>query len=267
MTDDSPPSFQLTPSEIAQWQEQCAQIDLEIERLQKDKSDIKDRLRAAQLLAPSLFLLAQPPKAKGRGNAVMRKGLPTWAHIIEEAVRNSGTGIRQKDLLDSIRSGRHGKRLDGGEGGYYNAIQKVLSRKIVIKRGEWLFTPAQFQEYMRKVDAGEIADHAENTEYGSASAAEIVRYVLSHQGAKSPAIIDHIWAVQEANGEAQQSRTSLYNVIRRLVDQKKLSKDGRGGFVPYKENEPPAELPLDGSDTEGAATPSFENVVGFHRPR
>jgi hypothetical protein len=223
------------------------------------------------LLAPSLFIAAQP-KTQGRGSAVMRKGLVTWQHIIEEAVRNSLTGIRQKDLLENIRAGRHGKRLAGGRGsesGYYNAIQKVLRRKIVIKRGEWLFTPAQHQEYLRKVEAGEIEDYAENAEYGSASAAEIVRFVMANPGSKSPAIIEHIWAWQEANGEAQQGRTSLYNVVRRLCDQKKLMKMPGGGFILWEENEPPAEeTPPDGSDAEGVGAPSlFENVVGFPRPR
>ena len=265
---DDAPTFGLTPAEVIQWQQECAEIDLKIERLRKDKLDIEDRLRAAQLLFPSLFLMAQPEKAKGRGQSVIRKGLLTWPHIIEEAVRSSGSGIRQRDLLESIRSGRHGKRLDAGESGYYNAIQKVLKREIIIKRGEWLFTPAQFQEYMRKVEAGEIEDYAENAEYGSASAAEIMRFLTAHPGKRSPEIIAHVWAVQDANGEQQQSRTSLYNVIRRLVDQKKLRKDGRGGYAPYTENEPLAEeTPPSGSDAGRAGTLPFENVVGFPQTR
>ncbi len=259
----------FTAAEIAQWQQQCAEIDSDIERLRKDKLDIEDRLRAAQLLFPSLFLMAQPEKVKGRGQSVIRKGLLTWPHIIEDAVRSSGTGIRQKDLLEAVRQGKHGKRLTVGESGYYNAIHKVLKvKKSVIKRGEWLFTPAQFQEYMRKVEAGEVEDYAENAEHGSPSAAEIVRFVTANPGKRSPEAITHVWAVQEAQGEPMQSKTSLYNVVKRLIEQKKLMKDSRGGLRPYKENEPPAEeTPPDGSDTGRAATLPFENVVGFPRPR
>lgn len=240
MNDSSAPAFSLTTAEIARWQEQCAEIDRDVETLYRRKAEIGERLKAAQLLAPSLFILAQPPKAKGRGQATIRKGLLTWPHIIEEAVRNSGSGMRQRDLLDSIRSGRHGKRLDGGEGGYYNGIQKVLRRGIVIKRGEWLFTPAQLEEYLRKVEAGEIADVADNAEYGSPSAAEAVRFATAHPGAKSPEIINHIWAGQKAAGEPVQSKTSLYNVLKRLVEQEKLSKDSKGGFHPFNANEAPS---------------------------
>lgn len=269
MGDDPTPSVNFTAAEITQWQQKCAEIDSDIERLRKAKLDIEDRLRAAQLLFPSLFLMAQPQQARGRGQAVVRKGLLTWPHIIEDAVRSSGGGIRQKDLLEAIRRGKHGKRLQVGESGYYNAIHKVVKvKKTIIKRGEWLFTPAQFEEYMRKVDAGEIEDYAENAEYGSPTAAEMVRFVTAHPGKRAPEIITHIWAVQEAQGEPMQSKTSLYNVIRRLIDQKKLTKDSRGGLHPYTENEPPAEeTPPDGSDAGRAATLPFENVVGFPRPR
>ena len=267
MDRDSLPSVNFTAAEIAQWQQESAAIDAEIERLRKGKAGIEDKLRAAQLLFPSLFLIAQPEKGKGRGQAIFRKGLLTWPHIIEDAVRGSVTGIRQKELLDDIRDGKHGKPLTS-ESAFYNAIQKVLKhRKTVIKHGEWLFTPAQFQDYMRKVEAGEIRDCAQNVEFGSPSGAEIVRFVTKHPHSKSPDIIAHVWAVQEANGEARQSRTSLYNVIRRLTDQRKLSKDSKGGYVPYEENEPPAENPPSGSDTGEVAASLFENVVGFPRSR
>lgn len=267
MEGDSLPSVHFTAAEIAQWQQESAAIDAEIERLRKSKLGLEDKLRAAQLLFPSLFLIAQPEKGKGRGQAKFRKGLLTWPHIIEDAVRSSVTGIRQKELLDDIRDGKHGKPLNS-ESGFYNAIQKVLKqKKTVIKHGEWLFTPAQFQEYMRKVEAGEIEDCALNLEFGSPSGAEIVRYVTAHPHSKSPEIIAHVWKVQEAKGEAPQSRTSLYNVIRRLADQKKISKDSKGGYIPYQENEPPAENPPSGSDAGEVAASLFENVVGFPRSR
>ncbi|MDP9413666.1 MAG: hypothetical protein M3Q08_06140 [Pseudomonadota bacterium] len=268
MSDPQSPIFHLPAVEISRRQERCAEIDREIDGLRKEQAEHQEWLRAAQIIAPSLFILAQPPKVKGRGQAVVRKGLLTWPHIIEEAVRNSGTGIRQRDLLDSIRAGRHGKRLNSSESGYYNAIQKVLkNKKSVIKRGEWLFTPAQHEEYLRRVAAGEIEDYAENAEFGSPSAAEAVRYTKANPGAKSIDIIKHIWAVQKANGEAVQSKTSLYNVLARLVEQEKLIKDSEGGFHPHKETEAPNGDAAGASEEREVAASLFENVVGFPRTR
>ena len=256
MSDSEAPTFSLSAAEIARWQEECAEIDRDIENALKRKSEIQKRIDAAQLLAPSLFIMAQTPTAKGRGQAKVRKGLLTWPHIIEEAVRNSGVGIRQRDLLENIRAGHHGKRLTAGESGYYNAIQKVLGRGIVIKRGEWLMTPAQDAEYLRKLAAGEIEDYSDVEEYGSPSAAEAVRFVTANPGAKSLEIINQIWTVQEAAGEPQQSKTSLYNVLKRLIEQKKLEKDDEGGFHPFKENEAPNGEPAEASETEEGATSS-----------
>jgi hypothetical protein len=263
--DSTSTTFSLSAAEISRWQEQCAEIDGQIDRLKKDKVAIEDRLRAAQLLAPSLFILAQPLNAAGRGQSIVRKGLLTWPHIIEEAVRNSGSGIRQRDLLENVRHGRHGKRLTRGESGYYNAIQTVLRKKMVIKHGEWLFTPAQHQEYLRKVGAGEIEDYAENTEFGSPGAAEAARFIAANPGAKAIDIIKHIWAAQKAGGRAQSPKNSLYNMLARLAQQNKLMKDEKGGYLPYKENEAPTEAGA--PDAGRVAALPFENVVGFRQPR
>ncbi|WP_133303942.1 hypothetical protein [Aurantiacibacter aquimixticola] len=263
MTDSTPSTFSLSASEISHWREECAEIDRKIEQLRKKKGDIEERLSAAQLLAPSLFVASEPEKGKGRGQAKMRKGLMTWPHIIEEAVRNSETGLRQRDLLESIRSGRHGKRLTESESAYYNAIQKVLKRKIVIKRGEWLFTPAQHDEYLRKVDAGEVKDVAEVEEYGSPSAAEAVRFVTASPGRKSIDVIKHIWATQDADKKQRQSKTSLYNVLARLVEQQKLSKDDEGLFYPFNENEAPSDEPTGASETGEVAASSSDTSPLF----
>jgi hypothetical protein len=259
VTDYAASTFSLTAAEIASWREECAQIDIDIENLHKRKSAIQEKLRAAELLAPSLFILAQPPKASGRGQSKVRKGLLTWPHIIEEAVRNSGEGIRQRDLLESLRSGRHAKRLTDSESAYYGAIQKVLRREIIFKRGDWLFTPAQHQEYLRRVAAGEIADVADEEEYGSPSAAEAMRFVARNPGVKSIDLIHHIWEQQKAQGEKLQSKTSLYNVFARLVEQNKLMKDSEGGFHPYKENEAPVGQAAGASESGEVAASSIEN--------
>lgn len=259
MNDSQASTFSLTAAEITRWREDCAGIDRQIENLLKRKGQVEERLRAAEILAPSLFLSAQPQAAKGRGQSTVRKGLLTWPHIIEDAVRNSGTGIRQRELLESIRAGRHGKRLDTGDSGYYNAIQKVLRRELVTKCGEWLFTPAQFEEYQRKLAAGEIADFSEETEYGSPSGAEAVRFATAKPGSKSIDIIKHIWATQDAAKEQRQSKTSLYNVLARLVEQQKLMKDDRGGFHPYQENEAPAAKLLGASETGEVGASPIEN--------
>lgn len=262
VSDSDATTFSLSAAEISRWQEECAEIDRDVENLHKRKNEILKRIEAAQLLAPSLFIMAQTPKAKGRGQSTVRKGLLTWPRIIEEAVRNSGTGIRQRDLLDSIRSGRHGKRLTDSESGYYNAIQKVLKRKSITKRGEWLFTPAQHDEYLRKLDAGEIEDYADVEEFGSPSAAEAVRFATAEPGAKSIEIIKHIWAVQDAAKEQRQSKTSLYNVLARLVEQQKLVKDDRGGFHPFKENEAPSGEPAGAPEAgEVGASPDDNRTV------
>lgn len=256
---DSPPVFSLTSAEIARWYEDRAECDREIDRFNQKKLEIDERLRAAQLLAPTLFSLAQPQKATGRGQATVRKGLLTWTRIIDEAVQSSGSGLRQRDLLGSIRSGRHGKRLNDSESGYYNAIAKVLKRGSVIKRGEWLFTPAQLEEYLRKVEAGEITDCADEATFGSASAAAAMRFATSNPGSKSIDIIRHIWEVQKASGETPQSKTSLYNVLARLTEQNRLMKDSEGGYRPYKETEAPSGDAVGASEAGEVAASPIEN--------
>jgi hypothetical protein len=245
VTDPSIPTFSLTAAEIARWREECAEVDQAVERLYQKKAQIEERLRAAELLAPSLFLLAQPPQARGRGQSKVRKGLLTWPHLIEEGVRNSGQGIRQKELLDQLRAGPYGQRLVESESGYYNAIQKVLRRKQIIKRGDWLFTPAQYDQYMDRLGKGEVQDVAEEADYGSPAAAEAVRFISARPGSKSIDVIKAIW---EAHSEPNPpSKTSLYNMLARLVEQRKVRKDDQGRFYPAQMTEAPEALPSEAS--------------------
>src|SRR5665213_2137291 len=94
------PQLILTPAEIARWTEDCARIDRDVERLLKKKEDTQKKIEAARLLAPSLFEVAEERAPPGRGMSVKRKGITTWPIIIEEHVRTSGTGLKQKDLLE-----------------------------------------------------------------------------------------------------------------------------------------------------------------------
>lgn len=142
-----------------------------------------------------------------------------------------------EDLLTSIRNGVFGDRLKTSESGYYNAIQKLLGRGLLKKRGDRLFTPAQFSDYMTKVERGEVEDVVAVEEYGSPSAAVAVNFIKSNPGCESPQVIAAIW---EASGsEQRQSKTSLYNMIARLAEQQHIRKVGKK-LYPYEQNEPPS---------------------------
>ena len=255
------PTLTLTPAEIARWQEDCAQIDQDIEKLTKRKDEILQKLDAARLLAPALFEAAVGRHGVTHRTVLKRKGLTTWPQIIEEYVRNSGSGIRQKEMLEQIRSGVYGSRLADSESGYYNAVQKVLKRRIVVKRGEWLFTPSQYDEYMAKLERGEVSDVADETDYGSPAAAAAMRFIAAHPGGKSIDVIRAVWA--EHDGPNLPSKTSLYNTLARLVEQKRIRKDEGGAFYLFNENEAPSDQPRGASDAGEVAASPNENRAGL----
>ena len=140
-------------------------------------------------------------------------------------------------MLEQIRTGPYGERLEASESGYYNGIQKALKRQQIIKRGEWLFTPAQYDDYMKRLARGEVSDVADESDYGSPAAAAAVQYIKDAPGQKSAAVIRAVWKALEGNDLP--SKTSLYNTLARLVEQQKIRKDESGAFYPFDKTEAP----------------------------
>lgn len=243
----------LSAAEVRRWQTECEEIDRQAEVLGQRKEGLLKKLAAAELLAPSLFVEDPVLLSEGGGKVVRkRKGRATWTGLIEEQVRISGGGIRQRQLLENMRNGPYGERLKTSESGYYNGIQKLLKREILIKRGEYLFTPAQYDEYMRKLERGEVSDLAKEATYGSTAAAEIVRFVEGSPGQRSIGLIRAVWDAHK--GEHPPSKTSLYNTIARLVEQKHIRKED-GRFYPCEKNEAPSGEPESASES-GEIDPS-----------
>lgn len=256
---DSNEIMKLTVADVRGWQAENESIDAQVEQLLKRKEGNNAKLKAAELLFPSLFVQEDPPKSLD-GLVRKRSGRATWTSLIEEQVRLSGDGIRQKDLMDRLREGPFGARLKSSESGYYNAIQKLLKREILIKRGDWLFTRVQHDEYQRRLARGEVDDFEKAASYGSPAAAEIVRFVTANPGRKSIDLIRAVWKAH--SGDHPPSKTSLYNMIARLVEQRHIRKT-EGRFYVCEGNEPSASDEGDGSEADGDAAPSNESQQRF----
>jgi len=200
---------------------------------------LRQKIDAVRLLAPSLFLEdGTARKDDDTGVIRSRKGRPTWTSLIEEQVRSAQMGIVQRELLAVMREGPFGDRLKVSESGYYNAIQKLLKRGLLKKRGDRLFTPAQYSEYMMRLERGEVEDVAEVGEYGSPAAAIMVRHVHASPGCASADVIEAVWKAHE--GDHPPSKTSLYNMIARLIEQRHIRREDKK-LYPYEENEAPNE--------------------------
>ncbi|MCA1244587.1 hypothetical protein LC092_19245 [Stappia stellulata] len=247
--------FSISGAEVRSWEAECSEIDLKIENLRKRQASLREKIDAVRLLAPSLFLGdGTARKSESPGLVKTRKGRATWTGVIEEQVRSSNGGVMQRELLAKMRSGPFGDRLKSSESGYYNGIQKLLRRGLLKKRGDHLFTPAQYRDYMSKLEKGEVDDVADVSEFGSPAAVLAVRYISENPGCSSSDVIDAIWAAHE--GDHPPSKTSLYNMIARLSEQKHIRKEDKK-LYPYGDNEPPAVA--GGSETDRAGTLSDDN--------
>ncbi len=226
MSSDDTLKIVLSAAEVQRWRKDAAEIDAQVERLLSKKAKIMERVSAAEILAPSLFIESSAEAGDGPKVIKARKGLVTWTALIEEIVRNSVNGISQKELLAEMRKGPYSDRLIASESGYYGAMAKLLKRDILKKRGDYLFTAAQYDAYLELLAAGTVVDVADNVNYGSQLAATVMEVVkINHPAGISPT--DTVKALQadyETNNIALPSRNTAYNCIARLVEQKHLSK-------------------------------------------
>jgi hypothetical protein len=73
--------------------------------------------------------------------------------------------------------------------------------------------------------------------------------------------------VPELAEKLREQPSRVYSWLGRELFKHKLAKDGDYYLYPSQRNEALNGKPASASVAEGAATPSFENVVGFNRPR
>jgi hypothetical protein len=185
-----------------------------------------------------------------RGNIDV--GGATWLTEIARILADEKDGVTYDDLRAGIDLGPLADRLRQSDKGLYGGVGKLEAKRELFKHNGRLFSPENYNDFMRRLKAGLVEDvqypsqQARPSPIGDA----ILAFINANPaGVESGQIVDELRRNPAFADVVTRNSTAAYNVLKRLLDRSQIRKEGRL-YLP-KENEPP----LGGSETGGAGTP------------
>lgn len=260
MSDDSS-IMRVSISDFRSWQRERAEALAKSAEMQEKAAFLERKMEAAKVLFPDLCTISEPAIERVMGDPAQVK---TWADLIRYALAHATGGITQADMLEVGRKIEGvADRIQRNPNGLYITVKNLERRGQIVRQGLRFYLPATWQAIVQ----GEMEDKVPE-----GAADEPQGIVLAFLADGKPRLPREVASVLSAHprtaASVKKNVNYVYNLLRRMCGLEKLKKLPDGTYVRAdKENGPPAELPLGGPDAEGAATPSFENVVGFPQPR
>src|SRR5690606_24222360 len=133
------------------------------------------------------------------------------------------------ELREAVAQSVLGPKLAENDKGFYGAVQKLSERGAVIRKGGFMFSPAAFEEYERRVKQGLEKEIVGSPTRRPAPLEDEVKRFLDGRadGAVGREVIDHIVSVPEFKEAASRNSTGVYNVLSRMVKRERIRKIGQ----------------------------------------
>lgn len=235
------------------------QIVLSKEAVRKEWAAVLEAERQARVLRERFSLLAGylrltgnedwvpveaaaaigPPKM---GRTKAERG--TWTSEIMILLEDRADGIETGDLKTALSEGPMSERAHSSPNAFYNALSKLESQGVVKKYKGRVFTTARLDDFLARVERGEVQDLAGRSGAGTIVDA-LADVVAMHPEGISPR--DVVKAV-ESQGVAA---GSVYNNLTKAMMKNRIRREGKLYFPPNEKGPPKG-----GPDTGEAPTSS-----------
>lgn len=167
----------------------------------------------------------------------------TWTSFMQDYIRSVNRAVDYAELKEAVSKSVLGPKLAETEKSFYGAILKLVEKGAIVKDKGWLFTPESHDEYLAKLNRGEIEELPQSSSQqharGSRLGDEIKRFLKRcPHGASGKEIIQHMVQIEEFQKAVERNDTSVYNVLSRLLKRGELRKvDTTYYHPPTDENE------------------------------
>lgn len=160
-------------------------------------------------------------------------GKPGMTRAVRDGVYAAEAGVAPFELKASLLRPESGvaERLGTSDKGFYNAIDRLARRDVIIRRHGRLFSPEALSRFEEAVAAGqlfgEVPKHPSHSPMGDA----ILQIVTANPGIFGGHIIVKLKENPEFAAALNPHSTGAYNIIARLVKRGQLKKLGKGYYV------------------------------------
>jgi hypothetical protein len=156
-----------------------------------------------------------------------RSGEVTWTSFIEDYVTSVNRPVDYPELREAISKSVLGPRLAASDKSFYASLQKLADRRVIVRKEGWVFSPSAYDDYVKKVAAGEIEELAPSSNRGSRIGHEIMKFISSRpEGVSARDIVEHMKGIDEFRGPVERNSTSVYNPLAKLVRREEVRKEG-----------------------------------------
>ncbi len=200
--------------------------------------DAMDAGRAKQVAAQESNTSAPTEKL------TMRRGAgKSWTATIRQIVESADRRLTYQEIKSEVAKTHLGETLSRTEKAFYGGIGKLAERDQIIRHKGWIFSVDAFNRHKALVDQGEATDEfAPTFTGGKTSPNEIAvrRYLTAHpEGVTSAMIVDHLLNSPPADLAVSKNKNSIYNLLSREVERKKLVRRANKFYLPKDKNEAP----------------------------
>jgi hypothetical protein len=261
-----------TAADLQRWEEDRERMTATITDLVQQRENLTRMIDLARsfvepnLLRPTAAAKAEAADLKRSRSGRASKG--SWTEALLSIAKANPDGISYDDAKIQLPAAfREIISRDPNCKSFYGALRRLDAEDgLIVRHNAHIFTPDGFRRYKKDVESGKRAAVVALASGGSPAGEEIINFLRAHGPHRAPIIKQHL--AQFPDFEAVQRNSSqIYNILKSLKGKGDILHDEATGLYSVAQaNEPPAELPLSGSEAGGAPTPPNENVVGFRRP-
>lgn len=245
-------SVQSTPSKVFLTANDVREKGAELRRLEVEIADRQQRMKALhEWLANVAKIIGEDelrelagswaPPVEVAKTISTRNGKPTWTTLIESIVAKHPIGLDYRTLRGEMSSSVRAEEFARSDKSFYGSVAKLVDAGRLVRQNGLLLTPEALANRKAKIDAGELVDQpSEDTGRSSPMGQAVIAFVADHPGGVvSKQVVQHILGIAQFRAVVEKNSTSVYNVLSRLVERRKLLKEGKTYYPASQSDEAP----------------------------
>jgi len=245
-TDD----LKVMDDELARVEEGIVSLEDRREKILSQRSKVYELLAALGKAVPNAGVpqtrIVQGKLKDGRTIRVSRAGNMnvggvTWMSEISRLLSDERDGMTYEDLRAGINLGPLAERLKQSDKGLYGGVAKLEARGELTKHNGRLFDPDHHADFLRRVAVGLVEDtpHISQQTRPSPMAEAIFSLLVVHpSGVDASEIVKNMKDHPQFSEVVSKNKTSVYNVLKRMIDRDQIRKEGKTYFA-IRSDDPP----------------------------
>ena len=262
----------VSARDIESWRLRAEAIEDKINSLAAERLALMERIEIAERLfemlrassaQPAEQLSSRPTpqhsSATPRAASITITADTTFVDAVRQVIYAAVPKIAPFKVKEILAESALADRLVESDKGFYHAISRLAERGDIVRHNGWLFSPENFAQFRKDVDAGRVVDDKPVSPTRSPMGDAILEFVNANDGVTSKEVIVHLRKDEEFRAALTPNPTIAYNIISRLAKRGQVTKE-KGRIYPVITPELEAKEPPDETSVSGPIASAGGNL-------